>query len=87
MANKKVAFGHAGFSQRAAAVSFPHGGVFENVAYCNGYSDIAKIIVDGWINSPGHRKNLLSNSNVCGIAVFRAENGSWYFTQLLAYKR
>ncbi len=32
---------------------------------------ILKTIVNGWINSPGHRKNLLSLSNVCGIAVYK----------------
>jgi len=83
----KVAFGHAGFNSRAQRISYPTSGVYENVAYCGGYSNVPKIIVDGWINSPGHRKNLLSNSNVCGIAVFRAPNNNWYFTQLLAFKR
>ena len=52
------------------------------MAYCNGYSNLGvpKIIVDGWIDSPGHRKNMLSNSNVCGIAVYKSSDGSWYFT-------
>lgn len=88
MAEHKVPFGHAGFSQRAAAIRFGTQGVYENVAYCGGYSEgeIPKVIVDGWINSPGHRKNLLSNSNICGIAVYRAPDGNWYFTQLLAWK-
>jgi uncharacterized protein YkwD len=44
----------------------------ENVAYCSqGFSDIPKTIVDGWYNSPGHKINMLSDTNVCGIAAFK----------------
>ncbi len=39
--------------------------------------------VVGWINSPGHRKNLLSASNICAIAVY-CHYGNFYFTQLFA---
>jgi len=67
-------------------VSFAYKTMSENVAMSTGYSDPAKVAVDGWINSPGHRKNLLSQSNICGIASYRNADGGWYFTQLFAYK-
>ena len=35
-------------------------GFRENVAYNGGAEDPAKVAVDGWINSPGHRKNMLA---------------------------
>ena len=86
MANKKVPFGHDGFDNRAAMVPYNKQFFAENVAYCYNYerSVIAQTIVDGWIESPGHRKNLLSNSNVCAIAAYKGDDGNWYFTQLFA---
>ena len=43
MADQKVPFGHQGFNQRAASVAFQHGGVYENVAYCQGIDDVPKV--------------------------------------------
>lgn len=58
----------------------------ENVAYSSPVDDLPNTIVNGWINSPGHRKNLESQSNVCAIAAYKSPiKDLWYFTQLLAY--
>eukprot|EP01015_Nassula_variabilis_P015631 TRINITY_DN2335_c0_g1_i1.p1 TRINITY_DN2335_c0_g1~~TRINITY_DN2335_c0_g1_i1.p1 ORF type:complete len:481 (+),score=51.51 TRINITY_DN2335_c0_g1_i1:67-1509(+) len=84
MGDRKVPFGHHGFDERCKQVKFPFQSMRENVAYMVGYSDVAKTAVEGWINSPGHRKNLLSESNICGIGCYRASDGKWYLTQLLA---
>lgn len=88
MSIQVVPFGHAGFNQRAGACPFSKQSFAENVAYCNNYerNEIPKIIVDGWIESPGHRKNMLSRQNCCGIAAFKGANGNWYFTQLFAFR-
>lgn len=51
----------------------------ENVAYNFNMVDPVEIAVNGWINSLGHRKNMLSNSNICGIAVY-VKYGRYYFT-------
>lgn len=48
----------------------------------SGSQDIAKVAVDGWIESPGHRKNLLGKSIFCGIGVHQNAKGTWYLTQL-----
>ena len=55
---------------------------------CQGYSEysIAENAVNGWINSPGHRKNLLSNTNSCAIATYRTASGAYYLTQMFARK-
>ena len=85
MYNGKVPFGHAGFNNRVAAYPFKHSGAAENVAMNSGYSSvnsIAKCAVDGWINSPGHRRNLLSNMTYCGIGVWGSSKV--YLTQLFA---
>lgn len=41
----------------------------------------SKVAVDGWIDSPGHRKNLLSHMEWCAIGVYRNAKGAWYLTQ------
>jgi uncharacterized protein YkwD len=85
MANGKVAFGHDQFEIRNDAVTLKfHGvaGVGENVAYGN--LD-AKGVVDGWIKSPGHRKNMLGDFNMIGIGA--APKGRiTYFTQFFVKK-
>ena len=55
---------------------------------CQGYSQysIAEMAVNGWINSPGHRKNLLSNTNSCAIATYITSSGAYYLTQMFARK-
>jgi uncharacterized protein YkwD len=85
MAAGKVAFGHDQFEIRNDAVTLKfHGvsGVGENVAYGN--LD-AKGVVDGWIKSPGHRKNMLGDFNMIGIGA--APKGRiTYFTQFFVKK-
>ena len=83
MATGKVPFGHEGFQGRMRMVPFPVRTFSENVAWNAGHSDPVEVAVNGWINSPGHRKNMLSNSNMCGIAVY-CYHGRYYFTQLFA---
>ena len=77
-------FGHDKFSEeRASAMGYAASG--ENVFMCQGVAGVhvAKMAVDGWINSPGHRKNLLGERwTVCGIGVYCNEHGAWYLTQL-----
>ena len=51
----------------------------ENVAYNFNMPDPVEVAVNGWINSPGHRKNMLSSNNICGIAVY-PKYGRYYFT-------
>lgn len=85
MAAGKVPFGHDQFEIRNDAVTLKfHGvsGVGENVAYGN--LD-AKGVVDGWIKSPGHRRNMLGDFNMIGIGA--APKGRvTYFTQFFVKK-
>ncbi|MEE2679915.1 MAG: CAP domain-containing protein, partial [Myxococcota bacterium] len=42
-------------------------------------------ILRGWIASPQHRDNLYAPPfNMTGLGIVRAENGTWYVTQLYA---
>jgi len=86
MASGKVPFGHQGFTQRVASIPFKHGEVAENVAMNQG-SDPAKTAVNQWINSAGHRANMLGNTNTAAIGSAQSRDGKWFFTQFFAQKK
>jgi uncharacterized protein YkwD len=87
MGEKKVPFSHQGFNNRINSLKFRFIAAFENVFYCHGYhSDTSELAVNGWINSPGHRKNMLSNSNHCAIATYVNSLGEIYLTQIFIKK-
>lgn len=86
MAGKRVAFGHGGFNTRMnkAMRSTKGYGFAENVAY----GDLnAREVVNLWINSKGHRKNMLGNYQLTGIGVAQGRNGQLYFTQVFVSVR
>lgn len=82
MANHALPFGHDGFNQRMKDahkhIANSLSGA-ENVAY--NYKT-AKIVVDGWVHSPGHRRNIMGRYNLTGIGIARDAQGRPYFTQM-----
>jgi uncharacterized protein YkwD len=84
MANKKATFSHDGFEQRAKTLKsrISLQAVGENLAYIKGYDDIATTAVKGWINSPGHRKNMVGQYNLTGMGVAKNAAGEYYLSQL-----
>jgi len=84
MARGEMPFSHQGFDDRVRRYPFPYMTAGENLAYNSGVSDAAGQAVQGWIKSPGHRKNLLGEFNLCGIGVARSGSGEFFFTQLFA---
>jgi uncharacterized protein YkwD len=82
MASRKVAFSHDGFETRVSVISRQIGGIkksAENIAY----GKIgAKEVVDIWLKSPGHRKNIEGNYQLTGIGIARAKDGTIFFTQI-----
>ncbi len=89
MANGRATFSHDGFEGRvkAIAVTLPYKGAAENLAYLKGYPDLATTAVQGWINSPGHQKNMVGEFNITGIGIAKNAAGEYYFTQLFVLKR
>jgi uncharacterized protein YkwD len=84
MASHRSPFGHDGFSYRSKVITSKIPGVTataENVAYG---SRSAKEVVDGWLRSPGHKKNIEGKYKLTGIGVARDENSRLYFTQIFA---
>lgn len=57
--------------------------VVENVAY--GYSS-AKTVVNAWLKSTGHKKNIEGNYNYFEISAEKDKNGKWYYTNIFIKK-
>ncbi|WP_315815429.1 CAP domain-containing protein [Paraflavitalea speifideaquila] len=84
MASHRSPFGHDGFSYRSKVITSKIPGVTataENVAYG---SRSAREAVDGWLRSPGHKKNIEGKFKLTGIGVARDEKSTLYFTQIFA---
>ena len=81
------AFSHTGrggsnFVSRAKAAGYAHPSA-ENIAW--GYRS-AEDVVTGWMNSPGHRTNILNcRSKTVGTGAVYAQNGAPYYTQDFGY--
>lgn len=83
MAAGRVRFSHDGFDKRADAIREQIGGLgfAENVAYGQ---TTAESVVEGWLNSPGHRKNIEGDFTHIGIGIAQAKDRSLYYTQIFA---
>lgn len=87
MASGKTRFSHDGLAQRIQTTKIPWRGYAENVAYNKGHSDPAAVAVKGWLNSPGHRRNIDGQYNLTGIGVAVNSKGEIYFTQIFMQRR
>jgi uncharacterized protein YkwD len=87
MASGKVPFGHDGFDGRTerirAKIPYVYGWA-ENVAFG---ANTAREVVDLWLHSPGHKKNIEGKYNLTGIGVAKAADGAMYFTQIFINKK
>lgn len=84
MARGEMPFSHLDFDKRVARYPMVHMGAGENLAYNGGHADAAARAVQQWIDSPGHRRNLLGQWTLCGVGVAQTAGGQFYFTQLFA---
>ncbi|MFI5154682.1 MAG: CAP domain-containing protein [Chitinophagales bacterium] len=82
MASGKTPFGHQGMETRIKKIDKklgPLSGAAENVAY--GIMT-AREVVDGWLNSPGHKKNIEGDFRLTGIGYAKGKDGTLYFTEI-----
>lgn len=82
MLSGKTPFGHEGFKERAQVIRKKLGKVYvaaENVA--SGPMG-AREVVDGWLHSPGHRRNIEGDFKLTGIGLAFGRRGMVYFTQI-----
>lgn len=60
----------------------------ENIAYNSGFENPAERAVYGWMNSAGHRKNILrGNWKETGIGIAVSPGGKFFFTQVFLKRR
>jgi uncharacterized protein YkwD len=88
MATGRAGFGHGGFEQRVQVIRQNLGVSYisasaENVA--EGQMS-AKEVVEGWLNSSGHRHNIEGNYTLTGIGIYKSREGDLYFTQIFLRK-
>ena len=71
-----------GVGDRLTAAGIPWRGAGENLAWTFGHTDPVPVSVNGWMNSPGHRANILNDSwTHTGVGI--AYDGSEaYITQV-----
>lgn len=82
MANHKMSFGHKYFDKRISKLHAQiknSGAGAENVAY--NYKD-ARTVVQQWVLSPGHKRNIVGNYNLTGVGIARDKQGKIYYTQI-----
>jgi uncharacterized protein YkwD len=82
MASNRTPFGHKGLNERARIISHKVGAISmaaENVA--SGDMN-AKEVVEGWLNSPGHKRNIETDFTLTGIGVAKNDKGVIYYTQI-----
>ncbi len=86
IADGKVPFGHDGFDGRADRLMSKielSNAIAENVAYGK-FS--AQEVVNRWIASPGHKRNIEGKFTLTGIGIIRRTDGYLYFTQIFINK-
>lgn len=87
MVNGSTGFGHEGFEARVENIKKSVGflsAAAENVA--EGTMTAAQV-VDGWLHSPGHKKNIEGDYNYTGIGTAQRKDGTVYFTQIFIIKK
>ncbi|MEZ5346035.1 MAG: CAP domain-containing protein [Pyrinomonadaceae bacterium] len=82
-------FSHIGLNGRMVdqrAIDFGLDGwksIGENIAFCQGFSNPEEFVVQRWMLSDGHRKNLLNKMwKESGIGIAKTDEGKYYFTQI-----
>jgi uncharacterized protein YkwD len=82
MASGKTPFGHKGMEARIKEINKELGPVSsagENVAV--GQMNASEV-VQGWLNSPGHKRNIEGDITLTGIGYAKDKKGEIYFTEI-----
>ncbi len=87
MAKHQVPFSHNGFAKRVNTMTIPYKSASENVAFNFGYDDPVAEAVKGWIESPGHLKNIKGKYNLTGVGVAVNSEDEYFLTQIFILNR
>ena len=84
MANGNVPVSHDGITERSDQIIAVHGSgiVAENIASGKG---TAEEIVNSWLASVGHKKNIEGKFTLTGLSAIKSGDGKWYYTQIFYY--
>lgn len=88
MANGEVPFSHQGAEIRFQNIrkQILWREIGENVAFNFGYPNPGKEAVRGWIESPGHRRNMEGNFDLAGMGIVKNAKGEYDLTQIFVKK-
>lgn len=71
---------------RATRLGVQWQGIGENLVYFRNYQDPAEFAVKSWMNSSGHKKNILAQNWIeTGIGAVVADDGTYFLTQVFFY--
>jgi uncharacterized protein YkwD len=86
---KTGSMNHDGFRERVDSVAktITYRSAAENVATNMGYKQPDLVAIQGWIESPGHHRNMIGRYNLTGIGVVQDAKGEYYFTQIFIRER
>jgi uncharacterized protein YkwD len=74
-------------NERASEYGIKWHVIGENLASSNGYMNPVAASLHGWMESPGHRKNILDSAfTQSAIGAWIADDGTVYFTQIFLRK-
>ncbi len=86
---KTGSMNHDGFRERVDSVAktITYRSAAENVATNMGYKEPDVEAIQGWIESPGHHRNMIGRYNLTGIGVTQDAKGEYFFTQIFIRER
>ncbi|CAF1643510.1 unnamed protein product [Didymodactylos carnosus] len=80
MSHEENVQGRVHVGDRVHKAGYNYQAVAENIAFTSGQNNSVPKVMNMWMNSPGHRENILNgNYNQIGAAVARASDGSLYW--------
>lgn len=84
MAEGRVPFGHRRFLRRVRglAIALPFAVAGENVAFNQGVDDPAVDALRGWLDSPGHRRNIEGDYDRSAVGIAEDPDGVLFYTQV-----
>ncbi len=85
---KTGSMNHDGFNERVDSIAktISYRSAAENVATNMGHNQPDKVALEGWIDSPGHHRNMIGRYDVTGIGVVQDAKGEYFFTQIFVRK-
>ncbi len=87
MAKRRIRFGHSGFKRRIRKAKSQYENSYRYAENVASGQKTPKQVVDAWLKSPGHRKNIEGDYNFCGLAVARDKRGVTYYTHFFMMKK